>query len=242
MKELNRIPIFAVLATLALAGGIHAQLTGSEPVAARDDIPPEGVGNLQVADTPGKVGKSVTLTWSLSKDDPGYFAESGGAGWRGGVVGYRIYRREEQGSYELIATVAAGISTFEDMGLKAGTVYVYAVHSFDQDNETAFDVEEGSADDLARTIVAGRGSSVVPLDSEGNPILGWFSRGGNRVTFDDFFLFTQQFNLGEGNTDFNALFDIDQSGKIDFEDFFLFAEDFNKTVVNADEVRAYEGL
>ena len=78
---------------------------------------------------------------------------------RGGVLGYRIYRQAGQSSDELIATVGAGISTFEDVGVTAGTVYVYAVRPFDQDNETNLAVEEGSAEDLARTIVAGRGSS-----------------------------------------------------------------------------------
>ena len=243
MKKLSRIAIFAVLPIFVMAGGVHAQLTASEPVAARDNIEPAAVGNLQAADTPGKVGKSVTLTWSLSKDDARSFSAFGGrVVSRGGVLGYRIYRRAGQSSEELIATVQAGVSTYVDEDVRAGTAYVYSVRPFDQDNETSLDVVDGSAEDQARAIVAGFGSGVVPLDSEGNPILGWFSRGGNRVTFNDFFLFAEQLGRQEGDKDYNALYDIDPNGIIDFEDFFRFAEDFNKFVINADEVRANEDM
>ena len=243
MEKLSRISIFALLATMILAGGSNAQLTSSEAVAARDNIPPAPVGDLAAADTPGAVGESVTLTWVLSVDDARSFSAFGGRVVpRGGVLGYRIYRQEGQNSEELIGTVGAGVSTYVDGDVTEGTVYIYTVRPFDQDNETDLDVAEGSPEDLARAIVAGFGSGVVPLDSEGNPVLGWFSRAGSQVSFEDFFLFAERFGAEEGDSDYSLLFDIDRNGRIDFEDFFLFAEDFNKTIVNADEVRAYEGL
>ena len=48
----------------------------------------------------------------------------------------------------------------------------------------------------------------------------------NKVDFDDFFLFADNFQK-EVNKD-NEKFDLDKNGKIDVEDFFLFAEDFEK--------------
>jgi len=83
---------------------------------------------------------------------------------------------------------------------------------------------------------------IDPLDAEGNLILGWFTREGNAVDFDDFFLFADHFGLKEGDENFDPRFDIVTNGSVDFNDFFRFADDFGKVVVNADEVRARLGL
>ena len=83
---------------------------------------------------------------------------------------------------------------------------------------------------------------VAPVDEDGLIILGWFTRGGNSVTFDDFFAFADHFGRKVGDATYDSGFDISPNGKIDFDDFFLFADDFGKTVANADEVRASEGL
>ena len=79
---------------------------------------------------------------------------------------------------------------------------------------------------------------VEPTDPDGNLILGWFTREGASVDFDDFFLFADHFGTEEGDEGFDLLFDIVTNGSVDFNDFFRFADDFGKTVVNADEVRA----
>jgi hypothetical protein len=72
-----------------------------------------------------------------------------------------------------------------------------------------------------------------PLDSAGNVILGWFTRQGNTVGFDDFFLFADHFGTSQGDAGYDALFDIVPNGSIDFEDFFRFADDFGKVIANA---------
>ena len=79
---------------------------------------------------------------------------------------------------------------------------------------------------------------VEPIDADGNPILGWFTREGAAVDFDDFFLFADNFGTKEEDAGFDPLFDIVSDGSVDFNDFFRFADDFGKVVVNADEVRA----
>jgi hypothetical protein len=73
----------------------------------------------------------------------------------------------------------------------------------------------------------------TPLDSAGNAVLGWFTREGNTVDFDDFFVFADHFGANEGDAGYDSLFDIVPNGSIDFEDFFRFADDFGKVVANA---------
>jgi len=81
-----------------------------------------------------------------------------------------------------------------------------------------------------------------PLDADGASILGWFTREGEAVDFDDFFLFADNFGRKEGDENYDPLFDIVATGTIDFDDFFRFADDFGKVVVNAADIRAQLGL
>ena len=76
-------------------------------------------------------------------------------------------------------------------------------------------------------------SVIAPLDRNGDPILGWFTREGDQVDFDDFFLFADHFGTEQGQPGYDARFDIVANGRIDFGDFFRFADDFGKVVANA---------
>ena len=80
-----------------------------------------------------------------------------------------------------------------------------------------------------------------PVDPDGDPILGWFTRTGDSVSFSDFFAFADHF--GETSTDdgWDAGFDIVVDETIDFSDFFKFADDFGKTVANAVEIQGLLG-
>lgn len=80
-----------------------------------------------------------------------------------------------------------------------------------------------------------------PLDADGIPIVGWFTRAGTQVGLDDFFLFAENFNLRNGDAGYDGAYDIVPNSVIDFDDFFRFAEDFGKTVTNAAEIRALIG-
>ena len=86
--------------------------------------------------------------------------------------------------------------------------------------------------------LADESSSVLvpvsdPLDADGNVIFGWFTREGDTVDFDDFFLFADNFGKTQDDADFDVLFDISPNGAIDFDDFFRFADDFGKVITNA---------
>jgi len=84
--------------------------------------------------------------------------------------------------------------------------------------------------------------SLQPTDADGIDIVGWFSRTGSRVDFDDFFIFADGFG---STVDSEALDVLDIAGPsqgppdgvINFDDFFRFADDFGKTVANAAEIQ-----
>ena len=94
------------------------------------------------------------------------------------------------------------------------------------------------------TAIVDNSETVVlqPEDADGNPVLGWFTRGafGNQVGLDDFFAFAGGYGKEDGvDDDFDAKFDIaDPVGKVDLDDFFAFAEYYGKIVANADEIIA----
>ena len=96
--------------------------------------------------------------------------------------------------------------------------------------------------------------SLVPLDANGDPVLGWFKRGEGqdgpvfKVGLDDFFVFEDAFGSSTGDTAFDTKFDIagpgntPPDGEVGFDDFFKFGDDFGKVVANAAEVKALLGI
>ena len=69
-----------------------------------------------------------------------------------------------------------------------------------------------------------------PVDDSGEIVLGWFTREGSRVDFDDFFLLADRFGSSDADEDFELFFDIVPNGQIDVDDFLRFADDFGKAV------------
>ena len=69
-----------------------------------------------------------------------------------------------------------------------------------------------------------------PVDDSGEVVLGWFTREGARVDFDDFFLLADRFGSSDADVDFELFFDIVPNGRIDVDDFLRFADDFGKAV------------
>ena len=71
----------------------------------------------------------------------------------------------------------------------------------------------------------------LPVDDGGELVLGWFTREGDRVDFDDFFLLADRFGASDADSDFELFFDIVPNGQIDVDDFLRFADDFGKAVI-----------
>ncbi|MCC7262736.1 MAG: fibronectin type III domain-containing protein [Candidatus Latescibacteria bacterium] len=243
MKK-GSIPLsVGLLGVLMGAWAVQAELTTTEvPVRSVDNIPPAPVTNLTAIDTPEDTGSSITLAWELSADDHRVLSAFGDVVvTQSGLRGYRIYRvNADNDTEDLIATLPTGATAYVDLTPAKDVTYIYAVRPFDSDNETDYAVEIGSAADLARIASALDNTYVPPVEpvgTDGLPVLGWFSKQGDRVGFDDFFLFADHFGLGTGEGSFDPIYDLVPNGKIDFDDFFLFADNFGKAIANADVVR-----
>jgi hypothetical protein len=76
-------------------------------------------------------------------------------------------------------------------------------------------------------------NSVV--DRDGQPVYGLFGMD-NRVGFDDFFIFADNFGLGVEDEAFEPAFDLAANARIDFDDFFVFADNFGRSIEAAGRV------
>ena len=235
-------PVFASLLpeALAYAQGVAPKLNliGSvissavtmteEAVGATDDIAPLAVPSLSVLDAPNDEGGRIALTWTLSPSDQllqGVIVGAiGPAAVESivGVHGYSIYRSATgEDEFSLIAQVDAGVASFVDETALNGVHYTYQVRPYDLDNETGSDIEQ--------TAMAVRNSV---LDSEGRAIYGLFG-ADNRIGFDDFFIFADNFGLTAEDAGFDPAFDLAPSEAIDFDDFFVFADNFGRSIAAA---------
>jgi len=205
-----------------------------EPVRAIDNIAPEAVSYLRVMDTPNDAGSSVTVTWTRSESDrllPRLAANAVGNGavadQVAGVKGYQILRKAGDGEYTLVGKAIAGETSFADVTALNGVRYSYQVRPYDEDNVTETT--------LARTAMAIRNNAV---DKDGQPIYGLFGMD-NKVGFDDFFIFADNFGMTAADEAFEPAFDLAPSvglPTINFEDFFVFADNFGRNIEAAGKV------
>ena len=238
-------PVFASLLpeALAFAQGVAPKLNSVEgvlessaititedPVRAIDNIAPLAVPSLSVLDAPNDAGSRIVLTWTLSPSDrllQGVVAEAIGPTATESVVGvhgYGIYRRAAgEDEFVLVAQVKAGHTSFVDETVLNGVRYTYQVRPYDLDNEPVSEIEQ--------TALAVRNRV---MDSEGRTIFGLFG-ADNRIGFDDFFIFADNFGLTAEDAAFDSAFDLAPSAMIDFDDFFffVFADNFGRSTAAA---------
>ncbi len=236
-------PVFASLLpeALAFAQGVAPKLNSVEgvlessaititedPVRAIDNIAPLAVPSLSVLDAPNDAGSRIVLTWTLSPSDrllQGVVAEAIGPTATESVVGvhgYGIYRRAAgEDEFVLVAQVKAGGTSFVDETVLNGVRYTYQVRPYDLDNEPVSEIEQ--------TALAVRNRV---MDSEGRTIFGLFG-ADNRIGFDDFFIFADNFGLTAEDAAFDSAFDLAPSAMIDFDDFFVFADNFGRSTAAA---------
>jgi len=203
-----------------------------EPIRAIDNIAPDAVPFIRASDTPGDAGGSVSLTWTKSPSDQLLPRSAGAVGptvsdMVAGVKGYNIYRKVgANGEFALIAKANSGETSFADLTALNGVRYTYQVTPYDDDNETTSELE--------RTAMAIRNHVV---DKNGKAVYGLFGMD-NRVGFDDFFIFADNFGLTPADESFEPAFDLapGASPKIDFDDFFVFADNFGRSIEAAGKV------
>ena len=149
------------------------------------------------------------------------------------------------------ASLAAGFLVINVTCTEGSTIVDFEVVADPDAEEPSITVEESLADLIADIedpdvevfpdLVADLGAvdsvadetetvSLQPTDADGADIVGWFSRTGTRVDFDDFFVFADGFGRTVDNEDLDVL-DIagpsqgPPDGLINFDDFFRFADD-----------------
>jgi len=228
-------PVFATLTPEALSfidkgvaprfkavdGTAASDITVSaDRIRALDNIAPEAVPFLNVMDTPGDAGSSITVTWGKSESDRmmtnAFHGALGTSVPVAGVKGYNVYRAVNGGESVMIGRTDAGQTSFVDQAVFNGVRYTYEVKPFDADNLT-----ESS---FARTAMAIRNNVK---DADGLPVFGLFGTD-NTVSFDDFFIFADNFGLKLGDEGFEPAFDLHPNNRVDFNDFFVFADNFGK--------------
>ncbi len=151
------------------------------------------------------------------------------------------------GSVDLSGDAAFTILGAADFVLEEGDIADYVVTytpTAVEDNSATITITSDDANQPTIEVeVTGNGVVVlalIPRDGDGNIILGWFTRGGTTVGFDDFFAFADNFGSDDTQEGFDPIYDIHPAGgdgSVDFDDFFKFADDFGKTVANASDIQ-----
>jgi len=238
-------PVFAALSPEALAFGetgvaprfkvVDGVLLSNlrrtaETVRAIDNIAPQAVVYLQAIDTPNDFGGSVTVQWTKSADDQVLTVVNSPAVGpnnvfqTAGVAGYNVYRKVNDGAYQLVGKASSGETSFSDQTVFNGVRYTYSVSPYDTDNESVTELENSA--------MAIRNNAVA---ADGTPVYGLFG-ADNRVGYDDFFIFADHFGLSVGQEAFEPAFDLSRNNRIDYDDFFVFAENFGQVIQIAGKV------
>jgi len=238
-------PVFASLTPEALAfdetgvaprfqvvdGVMLSNLRGTvEPVRAIDNIAPQAVEFLQAIDTPNDFGGSVTVQWAKSADDQVFTivnpqaVGTNNVFTTAGVTGYNVYRKVNDGAFQLVGKAGSGETSYTDQTVFNGVRYTYTVSPYDLDNEA------GTA--LENSAMAVRNNAVA---ADGTPVLGLFGADAS-VGYDDFFIFADHFGLSAGAEAYEPAFDLSPNNQIDYDDFFVFADNFGKAIQVAGKV------
>tara|TARA_B100000809_G_scaffold84549_2_gene83022 strand:+ start:171 stop:1538 length:1368 start_codon:yes stop_codon:yes gene_type:complete len=151
------------------------------------------------------------------------------------------------GSVDLSGDAAFTILGAADFVLEEGDISDYVVTytpTAVEDNSATITITSDDANQPTIEVeVTGKGVvalALIPKDGDGNIILGWFTRGGTQVGFDDFFAFADNFGSDDTQEGFDPKYDIAPAGgdgSVNFDDFFKFADDFGKTVANASDIQ-----
>jgi len=93
------------------------------------DLPPKPATDVSAEDTPGDAGNSITVHWTISRDDDALAMD---------VTGYDVWRAPAaSGPFEAVATaLAPGTTTFEDQPVPNGVPYFYKVRTHDAQSFT----------------------------------------------------------------------------------------------------------
>ncbi|UCG69562.1 MAG: PQQ-binding-like beta-propeller repeat protein [Thermoplasmata archaeon] len=129
-------------------GNITVNLTGiinsTGTITVNPDTTPPAQPNEPTVNI---IGKNIEISWSANSESD--------------LAGYRLYRREQGGDWELIVTVNASTTTYIDEGVEAGKTYEYRLRAIDDNNNESLDSNVASI------------KVPKPQEEEASPILNW---------------------------------------------------------------------
>ncbi|NVM31115.1 MAG: PQQ-binding-like beta-propeller repeat protein, partial [Candidatus Helarchaeota archaeon] len=103
-------------------------------IVAYDEVPNFGTASSEVSGTPQDfvapnkvIGLTVTNPTTGKQLDVSWTANT-----EADLAGYRIYRRNESGSYSLLTTVGSITSSYQDISVTDGVTYFYKVAAYDE--------------------------------------------------------------------------------------------------------------
>ena len=227
--RVRQVAMMMTSSTTELPPAPRGGLTVSrEKVAGRDELPPDPPLDVRAV----RRAEEVEVSWELSETD-GKVDLYPFQAWvvhRDSLKRYRIFRSRDGGLYEEMGQVESGVDRFVDALPEEAGTYRYKVLAEDLYNLSEMPILPGSPEDKQRTLALRPG---VPVDVEGEPVLGLFGED-LQVGFDDFFLFADHFGRQAEDADFEEAYDLDGSGLVDFADFFIFADNFGRVAVSFD--------
>ena len=134
---LGGVTYYFTLKTADAVPNLSGLSNTAQACVPRDPVPPAPPSGLAAADTLGDAGGSVTLSWVPSVDDSA----------DGDVYGYKIYRRQAAGAYDLAApysVLAAGVTSYIDASATENVRYYYAAAAYDSTSDSALSEEAGA--------------------------------------------------------------------------------------------------
>lgn len=199
-----------------------ARTVTEEPVAAVDNIAPAAISGGS-----GTGAGGVILNWTASADE----GTVGSIPYRGynipiaGVNGYRVMRGTSADNLELVATLAAGSTRFNDDTLPEGvTTMIYRIDAFDDNNVTMSSL-------ITITDISIRAAFA---DANGDPVYLMVlpAQGGNlEMDFEDVIAFGAAFGSQKGDANYNPQADVDDDGAVGFSDLATAAGSFGRVAV-----------
>ena len=106
--------------------------------------------------------------------------------WRdrsGNETGFKIERRTGSGSFNLVATVDANVTTYSDTGLNPGTQYTYRVCAYNSGGDSGYSSEVSATTTAAVTTPAAPDNLSATMASSTRINLTWRDRSDNETGF-----------------------------------------------------------
>lgn len=158
---LNRLKNSGVAVKSRCSGGGQKPRINVLAALSASDSPPKPPSGLSAS---ASSARSITLKWADNSSDE---------------TGFKIERKTgSSGTYSEIATVDAGVTTYNDTGLTEGTTYYYEVRAYNGAGDSAYSNEESTT-----TLPAAPSSLSTSASSTSQIDLSWTDNSAGETGF-----------------------------------------------------------